>query len=85
VKKIMCLCFLLMGCCAYSPTYHVVSDSYNTYAPVYSRTYTPTSSHVYSPVRTTSTVSPATYIQKKAKKAKKVKKYRAIITGGPSK
>ena len=46
------ICLVLTGCC-YAPTYAVVKDSYNTYAPVYAPSSAPVYAPVYAPVRTT--------------------------------
>jgi hypothetical protein len=72
VKKMLCLCFLFMGCAVYSypPSYVTVRDSFNTYT--YAPTYVPT----YALVQTTNTYSTYTPKIKKAKKSKKVKIYR---------
>jgi hypothetical protein len=68
MKKIVVAVFLLLVGCSYSPTYRMVKDSYNTYAP----TYAPYSAPVYSPVQ-------ATYTTMQPKKVKKVKKTKRTI------
>jgi hypothetical protein len=71
MKIIALLTLLLAGCTIhnYPPSYTLVRDSYNTYAPVYAPTYAP----VYSPTTTT-------YPQAQKKAAKKT--IVRIIPGG---
>ena len=74
MKTFVVAIFLLLAGCSYSPTYHMVRDSYNTntYAPVYSPTYTTTHAPVYS----TNAVSES----KQKKLPMKAKKLKVKIT-----
>jgi ABC-type transporter lipoprotein component MlaA len=71
MKKLIVLLFVCLVGCTYSPKYVVVQDSYNTYAPNYSRTTTNEWSKDLKAVQSEFNQS----LNKKPKKTKKTTKY----------